>query len=106
MHHITGRSLVTTDLDFAMQVARRSFSAIRPEAKLTALCMVALIVSRYPPGDRQEEVEDELAACIAETPLTPDELEVVRRFRADGLGYEEDPQNSGNSFRPSLRRSP
>jgi len=73
------------ELDYAMGFAERGFAAEPPEARLTTLCLMAVIVSRYPPGPWQEEAEDRLAALLGQASLSPEELSILRQFRAHGL---------------------
>ncbi|MDJ0387811.1 hypothetical protein QMO56_06770 [Roseomonas sp. E05] len=73
------------ELDYAMGVAERGFAAEPPAAQFTTLCLMAVIVSRYPPGPCQEEAEDRLCGLLGQVSLTPEELAMLRRFRAQGL---------------------
>ncbi|MBO1076224.1 hypothetical protein IAI58_09070 [Roseomonas marmotae] len=50
-------------------------------SRITALCMMAYVVSRYPEGPLQELAEDMLASYIAEARVTPEDVAVIRHFR-------------------------
>jgi len=92
------------ELDFAFSEAERSFDAAPPSARFTSLCLMAVIVARYPPGDLQDEAEDRLSAAIARGNLGHDDLAVIRRFRLDGLEADMQRLSLSRGIEPSLRR--
>jgi hypothetical protein len=83
-----GNALPEDDLDFALAAVQRSFVHEHAGRRFAALCLMAVIVSRYPLGDLQDEAEDWLSACIGDFAPTSDELQMVRHFRAHGIDGE------------------
>ena len=67
--------------DWALNAVRRVIETSDGYARLCAICMMALIVSRYEDQDMQEHAEDLLAAEISLADLDPDQRELVRSFR-------------------------
>lgn len=92
------------ELDFALAEAERSLDASPSGARFTSLCLMAVIVARYPAGDLQDEAEDRLSAAIARCSLGHDDLAVIRRFRLDGLQADMKRLSLSRGIEPSLRR--
>jgi hypothetical protein len=93
------------DLNFALSVAERSFDDAPAQVRFTSLCLMAVIVSRYSPGDAQDLAEDRLSAALSRISPSPDDLDVIRRFRADGLSAGGYASERHGMARPTLKRT-
>jgi hypothetical protein len=51
-------------------------------ARSVALCLLALLIGRFPTRDLQECAEDVLSGCLADNPVGPDLLATIGRLRA------------------------
>lgn len=87
-----------------MAEIEQSLGVASPGACFTSLCLMAVIVARYPAGDAQDEAEDRLSAAMARSSLGQDELAVIRRFRQDGLGADTRRLSLSRGIEPRLRR--
>lgn len=91
------------ELETAMAEIEQSVGTATPSTRFTSLCLMAVIVARYPPGDSQDEAEDRLAAAMAESDLGQDDLAVIRRFRRDGLEADMRRLSLSRTISPRLR---
>lgn len=92
------------EMEAAMAEIEQSLGIASPGARFTSLCLMAVIVAQYPPGDAQDEAEDRLSAAMARSSLEYDDLAVIRRFRRDGLGADTRRLSLGRGVEPRLRR--
>lgn len=76
------------ELDFALSVTERSVRTAQGAARFTSLCLMAVIVSRYPPGSAQDQAEDKLCSALGRIAMSSNDLHVIRRFRYEGLHGE------------------
>jgi hypothetical protein len=70
------------DLDAYMEIVGSVLTAGKEESRLPSLCMMALIVREFPPGDLQDAAENILCTYIAEVRPSPEEMAEVRAARA------------------------
>ena len=71
-----------SDLDLAWDITSRVLQEGAEDTRMPALCLMACIVSKYPLGVLQDLAEDMLSTFIAEARPTPDEIDLIRYFRA------------------------
>jgi hypothetical protein len=101
---LRGGLMSEAELDLALSVTERGFHTSPPSTRFTSLCLMAVIVARYPPGDAQDAAEDRLAAAIARCDLEHDEMDVIRRFRRGGLKAGMKRLSLNEQAEPSLRK--
>ena len=92
------------ELGFALAVTEQGLGSVPPGTRFTSLCLMAVVVARYPPGDAQDAAEDRLAAAIARCELGHDDIDIIRRFRRDGLKADMEQPKLSRKIAPSLRR--
>jgi hypothetical protein len=89
--HVQPYAPPLSDLELAWDITCRVLQEGHPGTRMPALCMMACIVSRYPAGPLQDLAEDMLATFIAEADASPDEVELIRYFRASGFQPDVEP---------------
>lgn len=78
----SSRSDSIADLDAYLEIIGSVLTAGKEDSRLPSLCMMALIVREFPPGDLQDAAENILCTYIAEVRPSPEELAEVRYARA------------------------
>ncbi|MDB5369090.1 MAG: hypothetical protein JWP20_648 [Roseomonas sp.] len=69
------------DLKDALDITGRVIQEGDHHAKVTGLCMMAHIVSKYPPGLLQDLAEDMLSSFIFEAGVSSEDIVLIRHFR-------------------------
>jgi hypothetical protein len=77
-----GKPDTIAELDAYLEIVGSVLTAGKEENRLPSLCMMALIVHEFPPGDMQDAAEDILCTYIAEVKPSHEELAEVRYARA------------------------
>lgn len=99
-----GGVISEAELDFALSVTERSVDTSPAASRFTSLCLMAVIVARYPTGDSQDKAEDRLAAAIARSNPTCGDIDVIRKLRLNGLKTDVRCPDQDRRGEPSLRK--
>jgi hypothetical protein len=69
------------ELDAYLEIIGNVIADGRRDSGIGALCMMALVVRRFPPGDQRDAAEDILCSYIGAVKPSPEELDQIRRVR-------------------------